>query len=93
MARMPDSQWFDGLSARQAVEEAAHEMRNHQLHIIGMAQLLQRMNMGDLDGQNLVPPLSPNEGLSQIQQSVREISDCMDALVDYLRQIDDTTSV
>ena len=90
---MPDSRWFEGLSARQAVEEAAHEMRNHQLQIMGMAQLLQKMNTGDLDGQNLVPPLSPNDGLTQIQQSIREISTCMDALVDYLRQIDDTTSV
>jgi predicted component of type VI protein secretion system len=90
---MPDSQWYKGLSARQAVEEAAHEMRNHQLQIIGMAQLLQRMTTGDLDGQSLVPPLSHSEGLSQIQQSVREISASMDALVEYMRQIDDTTSV
>jgi hypothetical protein len=63
------------------------------LQIIGMAQLLQRMTTGDLDGQSLVPPLSPSDGLSQIQQSVREISACMDALVEYMRQIDDTTSV
>jgi hypothetical protein len=89
---MSDTQWFEGLSARQAVEEAAHEMRNHQMHIIGMAQLLQRMNQGDLDGQSLVPPLSPNDGLLQIQQAVRDISNCMDGLVDYLRQIDDRSN-
>lgn len=82
------SEWFEGLSARQAVEEAAHEMRNHQMHIIGMVNLLQRMNAGDLDGQNLVPPLSPSDGLSQIQQSVREISDCMDALLEHVRELD-----
>jgi hypothetical protein len=90
---MSETQWFEGLSARQAVEEAAHEMRNHQMHIISMAQVLQRMNRGDLDGQNLVPPLSPDDGLLQIQQAVRDISSCMDALLEYVRQIDDTTKV
>ena len=82
------SEWFEGLSARQAVEEAAHEMRNHQMQIIGMVQLLQRMNAGDLDGRNLVPPLSASDGLLQIQQSVREISDCMDALLEHVRELD-----
>lgn len=85
------SDWFEGLNARQAAEEAAHEMRNHQMHIIGMVQLLQRMNTGDLDGQSLIPPFSSNDGLLQIQESVREISDCMDALVAYLRELDNNS--
>jgi hypothetical protein len=82
------SDWYAGLSAREAVEEAAHEMRNHQMAIIGLVNLLQRMNAGDLDGQSLVPPLSPNDGLLQIQHSVREISECMDALLAYVRELD-----
>ncbi|MEO1288180.1 MAG: hypothetical protein AAFV93_10460, partial [Chloroflexota bacterium] len=63
-----DDLQLQGLSSREAVEEVAHEIRSRQLSILGLVQLLRRIESGDVD--NLPTEFNLPRGLDSIQQCV-----------------------
>lgn len=87
---MLDASQLDGLNSREAVEEVAHEIRSHQLNILGLIQLMQKIESGELDTHNLTSPLDLPTGFTSIQQSVNEMSDLVDILIEFMREQDDS---
>ncbi|MEM9954384.1 MAG: hypothetical protein AAF846_22435 [Chloroflexota bacterium] len=83
-----DDLQLQGLSSREAVEEVAHEIRSRQLSILGLVQLLRRIESGEVDVNNLSAEFNLPRGLDSIQQCVHEISGLLDVLVDYMREED-----
>ena len=84
---MPDGP-LKGLNSRQAVEEIAHEIRSRQLSILSLVQLMRRIESGEVDAGSLPSKLDIPQGLDSIQTCVREISELLDTLVDYVREED-----
>ena len=82
---MVDNLQFDEYTPREAVENAAHEIRSRQLNILSLVQLMQKIESGEVDSDTLNSPLSMTTGFESIQQSVNEISELLDNLVDYMR--------
>lgn len=79
---------LNGLSSQQAVEEVAHEIRSRQLSILGLVQLLRRIESGDVDVKALPSDFNLPTGLDSIQQCVHEISGLLDVLVEHVREED-----
>lgn len=82
---MVDNTQLEPYTPRQAVEDVAHEIRSHQLNILSLVRLMQKIEAGEVDTDTLNSPMNITIGFESIQQSIYEISELLDHLVEYMR--------
>lgn len=87
---MGDNPRRESYTPRQAVEDIAHEIRSRQLNILSLVRLMQKIEKGEVDTDSFNSPMNITTGFESIQQSVYEISELLDQLVEYMREQENT---